>query len=256
MSAKNKLKKRNENIIKKKNSKKSNKNVIVESVINDSKFTTFYYSVLPLILAILATAISFIRIIIRKFEANGEIRYDNNVSITSLFDGNPNIVAILGCLCMILCVIVVPKSIKKVRKSGDGLGVMFMPLGLLGIFTVMCTIENIKDLAVGIGFGVLLFIISALGTFKKTIHLIMPLCIAMIFAALALLLMGYMPYCFNSLPYVVKLTDHVTNQEEFTLTVAKYYYLTYFIRDVLLLLSFGIFSDGIKRTYRKMEVEQ
>lgn len=206
----------------------------------------FYYKVLPIILAALALVCSFVRYVLSKFESGDIVFFKHNFAITTFFDGNPNIVAILSCATMFLCFLVVPKSMKKIRKSGDGLGVMFMPLGLLGIFEVLCTIENKKDLAVGIGFGVALFLISAIATFKKTVSWVMPMCVFMIIIAFFLILAGLMPYCYNKVPFIL-------SYEEDGLLVSTYYYLSYFLRDVFLLLSFGIFSDKLTKIYKNME---
>ncbi len=238
------------NAKKKASSARTRREGAVETVIlEDGKYVRFYYEVLPVILAVLACAASFIRFLLIKLDSGDVVNFKTDVSLTSFFDGNPNIVAILGCFSIFICFLVVPKSIKKTHESGDGLGAMFMPLGLLGIFTVMCTIENLKDMAIGITFGVVLFVISALATFKKTISYVMPLCLIMILVAFFLILAGLMPYCYNRIPFALQTDTH-------SLAVMDYYYLSYFIRDILLLLSFGIFSDRLKRTYKKMEAEK
>lgn len=215
---------------------------------NAGRAARIYYSVLPVVFAVLALGCSCIRFVLVKVNMEEQILYRYEIGITTLFDGNPNIIAILGCLSMLFCFLVIPKSMKKPHKSGDGLGAMFMPLGLLGIFVVMCTIENSKDMAIGICFGVILFLISALGTFKKTIAVVKPACLFMVLAALFLLLAGFMPYCYNKLPFIIQLDKE-------TVGVSRYYYVSYFVRDLFLLLSYGIFADRIKSIYKTMEAK-
>lgn len=216
----------------------------------DVNFRTdgFYYRILPFILALLALVCSLLRFILVKMEVNSEAVFRHEISLTSLFDGNPNLIAILGCLCMFLCIAFIPKLMLKKRKSGDGLGLMFMPLGLLGVFTVLSTIENKKDISIGILFGVVLFIISAIGTFKKAVKFVWPLCLIMIAVATFLILAGYMPYCYNQIPYV--------DEQSGTIMLGSYFYLNYYVRDILLLLSYGIFADRLTKIYQNQEVEK
>ncbi|MGN0164569.1 MAG: hypothetical protein ACI39R_00155 [Lachnospiraceae bacterium] len=202
-------------------------------------------TVLPLVFAILSLICSFVRYILVKFESTDNVTFSHKVSLTSFFDGNPNIIAILACLSMILCIFLIPKSMVKPHKSGDGLGAMFMPLGLLAIFEAMCTIENVKDMSIGVFFAIALFLISALGTFKKTIYLVEPLCIFMILVAFFLILAGFMPYCYNVFPFAMN--------EQSEIIVSRYYYLSYFIRDILLLISYGLLANNIKNNYKKIE---
>lgn len=209
----------------------------------------FYYKVLPVIFALLALGFSFFRYILVKLEATGKSYYRHQLDFTTFFDGNPNVIAILACLCMLACFLVIPGSMKKKRKSGDGLGLMFMPLGLLGIFQVLCTVENNKDLAVGIAFGIVLFIISALGTFRAYMKAVPPLCIVSIFAAFFLILADMMPYCYNKLPFVLDIGED-------TIAETSYFYISYFLRDVFLLLSYLIYADRLKRIYINMDHEE
>lgn len=209
------------------------------------KAAKFYYEVLPVIFAVLALLCSLVRFILVRVDMEGKVLYRYEVGFTTFFDGNPNIIAILGCLSMLLCFLVIPKSMKKPHKSGDGLGTMFMPLGLLGIFVVLCTIENTKDMGIGICFGVLLFLVSALGTFRKTIGIVGPACMVMVLAALFLILAGFMPYCYNKLPFIIQISEE-------TAGISSYYYISYFVRDIFLLLSYGIFADRLKRIYKTM----
>lgn len=209
----------------------------------------FYYKVLPVILAFLALGFSFFRYILVKLEAYGKSYYRHQLDFTTFFDGNPNIISILAVLCMLACFLVIPGSMMKKRKSGDGLGLMFMPLGLLGIFQVLCTVENVKDMPVGIGFGIVLFIISALGTFRAYIKYVPHLCIVMVFVAFFLLLAELMPYCYNKLPFAISIGED-------TFAETSYFYISYFLRDVFLLLSYSIFADRLNRIYINMDNEE
>ncbi len=208
----------------------------------------FYYRWLPVIFAILGLCFSFFRYILVKLETSSKAYFKHQIDFTTFFDGNPNIIAILGCICMLGCFLIIPSSITKKRKSGDGLGLMFMPLGLLGIFQVLCTVENVKDLPVGVGFGIALFIISALGTFKAYMKYVPKLCYLAVFVAFFLLLAELMPYCYNKLPFAIPIGDDVFAE-------TSYFYISYFLRDVFLLLSYAIFADRLKRTYINMDHE-
>ncbi|MBQ8280850.1 MAG: hypothetical protein IJZ25_00410 [Lachnospiraceae bacterium] len=221
--------------------KDNSKNQVKQNDVNG-----FYYKVLPILFAVLALVCSFVRYVLVKFESGDIVFFKHNLAFTTFFDGNPNIIAILACTTMFLCFLVIPKSMMKKRKSGDGLGAMFMPLGLLGIFEVLCTIENKKDLEVGIIFGVCLFLVSAVATFKKTISWVKPMCGFMIIVSLFLILAGLMPYCYNKVPFVL-------SYEEDGLLVSTYFYVSYFLRDIFLLMSFGIFSDKLTKIYNNME---
>ena len=214
-----------------------------------SKLSRFWYVYVPYLFAAGAVAFSLIRFLVKRVDNYGtkELYYD--LSLTSFFDGNPNIIAILGAASMFLCLLIVPKSILKERKNGDGLGIMFIPLGFLGIFHVMSTIENVKDMGIGITFGVIAFVISALGTFRKTIKVVNPLCIAMMLAGLFCLLAGYMPYCYNKLPKFI-------DKETLNVFTGEFYYVSYFFRDELLFAAYGIFAARITRKYREMDKEK
>ncbi len=215
----------------------------------DERILYFIYNILPYILMVPILALSIVRVDIMKKTAESGIEYSKSVSITGLLNGDPNLFGLLGSITMILCFLVVPKQIKKYHKSGDGLGIMFMPLGLLCLFEVMSSIENKRMVEVGIVFGILLFVMSALGTFKKTIGIVNICCIIMAFAAIFLFLAGYSPYCYNS--YSFYRYSEVTEQNEHV--VAGYYYLSYFIRDVLLIFTYGLFSERIKRSYDRSD---
>ena len=71
----------------------------------------------------------------------------------------------------------------------------------------------------------------------------MALGIIMILAGFFTLLAGFMPYCFNKIPFLVG------EQVAFT----KYFYVSYFSRDVFLLLSFGTFCDRISTKYSEIK---
>lgn len=217
----------------------------------DDRVSKFLYDILPYILMVPILALSIVRVDVMKKTAESGIEYSKSVSVTGLLNGDPNLFGFLASITMVLCFLIVPKSIKKYHKSGDGLGIMFMPLGLLCLFEVMSTIENKRMVEVGIVFGIMLFIVSALGTFKKTIGIVNICCIIMAFAAIFLFLAGYSPYCYNS--YSFYRYNEVTEQNEHV--VAGYYYLSYFIRDVFLIFTYGLFSEKIKRSYDKSVIQ-
>ena len=211
------------------------------------KLRRFWYNVMPYVFTAGAIIFSLLYFEFVKKNENGDISSKiDKVGLTSLFDGNPNIVAILGVLCMIPCLLIIPKSILKERKNGDGLGLMFMPLGLLGIFIVMCTIENVKDEVLGITIGVALFVISALATFRKTIKYVSWLCIAMMFVAVYTLFAGYMPYCFVD-------TQKVLVNSNYDYVSLENYYLSYFCRDIFILMAFGTFCARISAKYKELD---
>ncbi|MDD6101810.1 MAG: hypothetical protein PUB67_01695 [Clostridiales bacterium] len=211
--------------------------------INVEKIKKIWLNVFPFIFWLGAFVLSFTEYVVVQLDYNGTYKYKKKFGFTDLFSGNPQIIALLGVILMLVCLLVIPKTMLKKRKSGDGLGLMFMPLGLLGIFHILCTIENDKDLEIGIIFGVILFIVSALATFKKYIKYVNFLCIIMILAGFFTLLAGFMPYCFNKIPFLVG------EQVAFT----KYFYVSYFSRDVFLLLSFGTFCDKISTKYSEIK---
>ena len=186
----------------------------------------FWYFVMPYVFTGLAVLFSFLYITV-----------------------NPNIIAILGVLLMVPCLLIIPISMLKKRKSGDGLGLLFMPLGLLGIFNVLCTIENKKDMTLGIIFGIALFVISALGTFKKTIKYVNLLCCIMMIVAVYCLLAGYMPYCFVD-------TQKIFVSENMDYVEVENYYLSYFLRDISLLAGYGVFCARINVKYKKIDAEE
>lgn len=211
-----------------------------------TKLGRFWYFVVPYIFTVLSLAGSFIRFLVERIDNYGTEEWYYDLRLTSFFDGNPNIIAILGVISMFLCLLIIPKSMLKERKSGDGLGLMFIPLGFLGIFQVMCTIENVKDMVLGISFGVVLFIISALGTFKKTMKIVAPLCVVMMIAGLYCILAGYMPYCYSKLPKFI----NKNTLETFT---GEFYYVSYFVRDEFLLAAYGIFAARLTKKYKELD---
>ena len=147
--------------------------------------------------------------------------------------GDPNIIAIVAVLSMLVCIIAVPFTALKVRKKGDGLGVMFMPLGLLGIFEIMIGLVDAKNMPWCVVLGIVLFVISAIGTFRKCIKFVDWICLGMMVVMLICLIANLMPYCFYDLD--------VTNYWNI-----KRYYVSYFIRDELLLASYAIVCGKIK----------
>ncbi len=215
----------------------------------DERILYFIYNILPYILIIPVLFLSIVRIDIVKKTAESGIEYTKSIQMTGVINGDPNLFGLLAGISMILCFLVVPKTMKKIHKSGDGLGIMFMPLGLLCLFEVMSSIENKRMVEAGMIFGAALFIVSALGTFKKTIGIVNICCVIMAFVAIFLFLAGYSPYCYNS--YSFYRYDETTELNEYV--VAGYYYLGYFIRDVLLIFTYGLFSEKIKRIYNKSD---
>ncbi len=215
-----------------------------------SKGSSFWYNVMPWVFTVLSLIFSIVVCYVKRIDLNGKNDFYYYTQITSVFDGNPNVIALLGIILMIPCILIIPISMMKKRKSGDGLGLMFMPLGLLGIFVVLSTIENAKDHVLGISFGVVLFVISALGTFRKTIKYVNLLCIVMMIVALYFLLAGYMPYCYSKLP------RYLLSYETLEYKTGAYYYLSYFIRDLFLLAAYGVFSSKIARKYKELDEKE
>ncbi|MBP3237563.1 MAG: hypothetical protein J6M24_00540 [Lachnospiraceae bacterium] len=233
----------------KKNTEK--KEELVEKLEKHSKSFIYRFNLIaPYIFTAGAIIFSLLYMTMKRKSANGDWSTElENVGLTTLFDGNPNIIAIIGVLCMIPCLLIVPKSMLKERKNGDGLGLMFMPLGLLGIFDVMCTIENVKDTAIGIIFGVALFLISALATFRKTIKYVPVLCGIMIIVAIYNMIAKFMPYCFIA-------TEKVVVSLNYDYVEVRNYYLSYFIRDILIFAGFGSFSARIAAKYKEIDAEK
>ena len=210
-------------------------------------FLKAFNLVAPYVFTAGAIVFSLLYMTLKRKSANGDWSTSlENVGLTTFFDGNPNIIAIIGVLCMIPCLLIVPKSMLKERKNGDGLGLMFMPLGLLGIFDVLCTIENVKDTTIGIIFGVSLFLISALATFKKTIRFVPALCGIMMIVAVYNILAEFMPYCYVATQKVVVTAD-------LDYVEVKNYYLSYFIRDLCIFAAFGSFCARISAKYKELD---
>ena len=214
----------------------------------DKKFNKFWYIYLPYILTVLAIVITCIDFEIRKYDYDAGYKFKTHLSFTNFLGGNPQIVAMLGMILMIPCLIIIPKSILKTRKSGDGLGLMFMPLGLLGIFQVLSAIENKKDMEIAIVLGVVLFVISATATFKKAMPVVGKLCLAMMFVFFFCFLADFMPYCYNTYPiYDEKVSEAVTVCD---------IYFSNFLRDLCILGAFGVFCDRITLKYKELNTSK
>jgi hypothetical protein len=161
--------------------------------------------------------------------------------------GDPNVISIIGTACMILCLALVPKSMLKKREHGDGLGLMFMPLGLMCINNIMCALIYDNDVIIAIIFSVVCFVVSALATFKKTIRYVENSCLFLMIVAVFLFLASFGPYCYNdTLKYAIEDNSLVTWQ-------VKQYYISYLIRDIFTFAAFGIFSSYISNTYKYNE---
>ncbi len=161
--------------------------------------------------------------------------------------GDPNVISIIGTACMILCLVLIPKSMLKKREHGDGLGLMFMPLGLMCINNIMCALIYDNDVIIAIIFSVVCFVVSALATFKKTIRYVENSCLFLMIVAVFLFLASFGPYCYNdTLKYAIEDNSLVTWQ-------VKQYYISYLIRDIFTFAAFGIFSSYISNTYKYNE---
>lgn len=211
------------------------------------KIKNIWLNVFPIVFLCLSIVLSFVNFVLIQLEFGDTYKYKNELRFTNMLNGNPQIIAFIGILLLIPCFFIVPKTIYKKRKNGDGLGIMFMPLGLLGIYHILSAIENDKDLEIGIIYGLLLFVISGLATFKKYIKYVNGICMIMILVGLFTLLAGFMPYCFNKTPFLVE----YENGQRIAFT--RYYYISYYIRDIFLLLSFGTFCDKISNKYAEMK---
>ena len=178
-------------------------------------------------------------------DSDSFVTTENTTTSTSSVDttsGDPNILAILAVLSMFMCLIIIPKMVVKKREKGDGLGAMFMPLGLLGIFIALCAFVDAKDIAWGVVLGITLFVISALGTFKQTIKFTDWICFAMMVILLFCFIMGKMPYCFY----------HFAPSSFWT---RDRYYVSYFIRDEALLAAYAILCSKVRRIYKTNDIK-
>lgn len=214
-----------------------------------AKLSFAYFMVLPVVLTIVALAFTFIKFTIRKFEYSGGVKYWYDFGVTNIFAGSPQIIAFVAIIFMLACFFVIPKSMLKVRKSGDGLGLLFLPLGLLGIFEIMTAIESLKDLGIGIVFGLALFIVSALATFKKTIGIASKASAFMLVVALFLFFANFIPYCYNIAPVPINSTPPEMGHN-------LYYSINTLIRDLCFISAFGIFCDRIAGKYKEINTSK
>lgn len=204
-----------------------------------NKLLMLWYVILPYILNAAATFYCVRKIFIRRHESEEGVKQISFNKSFFLLDGagDPNLFAFIAVLSFFACLILVPNLMLKIRKKGDGLGLMFLPCGFLGIYIIMTAIESLLDIPLGVIVGLLLFWFSAMATFRKA----MPYTEA---CGLALMLVLTFTFLASKIPYCYYRMDELN---------VYMYSLSYYIRDMLLLIAFTLFCGRLKTVYKYID---